>query len=108
MNEVFDMDMNDLLGEESEFIESLVLNLIHLGVDINAEDLAVILHEYEMTKMEFLKNYIMNLLEARGTSLSELEDGPLKVVISNSGLDFESVIPDEEEKNEKIDSDIVS
>ena len=107
MNEIFDMDMNELLGEDSEFIEHLILNLVHLGVEIEAEDLAVILREYEMTKMVFLKNIVMDLLESRGTQLNdEFEKGPIKVVVSNSGLDFESTTDLEEEN--QTDTDLVS
>lgn len=105
MTEVFDMDMNDLLGEDSEFIDSLKASLENLGVEIDANSLSTILHEYEMTKMEFLKNYIMSLLEARGTSLNNLEDGPFKVVVSNSGIDFEAI---DQEDEEQIDTTIVS
>ena len=105
MTEVFDMDMNDLLGEDSKFIDSLKAHLENLGVEVDADSLSTILHEYEITKMEFLKSYIMNLLESRGTHLNDLEDGPLKVVVSNSGINFESI---DQEDEEQADTDIVS
>lgn len=105
MTEVFDMDMNDLLGEDSKFIDSLKAHLENLGVEIDADSLSTILHEYEITKMEFLKNHIMNLLESRGANLNDLEDGPLKVVISNSGINFEAI---DQEDEEQIDTNILS
>lgn len=104
MTEVFDMNINDLLGEDSEFIGRLRAILENLGVDIDADSLSVILQEYEMIKIEFLKSHIINLLKARGTNLNDFEDGPLKVVVSNTGVDFEAI----DEDDEQIDSDIVS
>jgi len=101
MTEVFDMNMNDLFGEESEFIESLQGALEDLGVEIDATSLATILHEYEMVKMDFLKAHIMKLLEDRG---GDFEDGPVKVVVSQSGIDFESVDQDDE----LVDTTIIS
>jgi len=105
MTEVFDMDMNDLLGEDSNFIDNLKAHLETLGVKIDAHSLSTILHEYEITKMELLKNHIMNLLESRGTNLNDLEDGPLKVIISNHGVNFEAI---DQEEDEQIDTNIVS
>ena len=103
MNEVFDMDMNDMLGEESDFIDYLKTNLENLGVDIDANSLATILHEYEITKMEFLKNYILNLLNAYGGNLNDLDGSPIKVVVSNNGVDFESL-----EQEDEVDTNIIS
>lgn len=105
MTEVFDMDMNDLLGEDSKFIDSLKAHLENLGLEIDADSLSAILHEYEITKMEFLKSYIMNMLESRGTNLNDLEDGSLKVVVSNNGINFEAT---DQEDEEEIDTHIVS
>lgn len=105
MTEVFDMDMNDLLGEDSKFIDSLKAHLENLGLEIDADSLSAILHEYEITKMEFLKSYIMNMLESRGTNLNDLEDGSLKVVVSNNGMNFEET---NQEDEEEIDTHIVS
>ena len=101
MTEVFDMNMNDLLGEESEFIKSLQGALEDLGLEIDTTSLATILHEYEMVKMDFLKAHIMQLLENRG---SDFKDGPLKVVVSQSGIEFESIDQDDE----LIDTNIIS
>jgi len=105
MTEVFDMDMNDLLGEDSEFIDRLIANLEHLGVEIDAESLSTVLHEYEMTKMEFLKHYIMRLLESRGANLSDFEEGPLKIVFSNNGIDFGTA---DQEDEDQIDTTVIS
>ena len=104
MTEVFDMNMNDLFGEESEFVESLQGALEDLGVEIDAHSLATILHEYEMAKMDFLKAHIMKLLEDRG---SDFEDGPVKVVVSQSGMGFEAM-EQEEDELEFIDTHIIS
>jgi len=103
MTEVFDMNMNDLMNEESEFIEGLQGTLEDLGVEIDANSLATILHEYETAKMDFLKAHIMKLLEDRG---SDFEDGPVKVVVAQSGFDFESV--EEEELSEQTDTVLFS
>jgi len=102
MTEVFDMNMNELVSEESEFIQSLQGILENVGVEIDASSLATILNEYEMAKMDFLKAHIMKLLEERG---GDLESGPVKVVVSQSGLDFEN--PDEE-LTEQADTIIIS
>jgi len=102
VNEVFDMNMNDLFGEESEFIESLHGILEDLGIEIDATSLATILHEYEMAKMDFLKTHIMRLLEERD---ADFEDGPVKVIISQSGINFESTDQDDDEL---IDTNIIS
>lgn len=106
MTEVFDMDMNDLLGEDSQFIDGLKTHLENLGVSIDADALSTILHEYEITKMAFLKAYIMNLLESNGTNLND-EDGPVKVIVSNNGIDFDDIEQDYEEEDE-IDTNIIS
>ena len=87
MTEIFDMNMNDLFGEDSEFIEGFRGALEGLGIEIDANSLATILHEYEMAKMDFLKIHIMRMLESRG----EFPDGPVKVVVSQSGIGFEPV-----------------
>jgi len=92
MTEVFDMNMSDLFGEDSEFIEGLKGTLTGLGVEIDANSLATILHEYEMAKMDFLKVHIMRMLESRG----EYHDGPVKVVVSQSGINFEPLSDEEE------------
>ena len=102
MTEVFDMNMNELVSEESEFIQSLQGILENVGVEIDASSLATILNEYEMAKMDFLRAHIMQLLEERG---SDLEGGPVKVVVSQSGLDFED---DEEELTEQADTTLIS
>lgn len=88
MTEVFDMSMNDLFGEESEFIENLQSALEGIGVSLDAGSLAAVLHEYEVAKMDFLKMHIMKLLQDRGESL---ENGPVKVVVSQSGLNFDEL-----------------
>ena len=104
MTEVFDMNMNDLFGEESEFIESLQGALEDLGVEIDTSSLATILHEYEIIKMDFLKAHIMKLLEDREGSF---KDGPVKVVVSQSGIEFESIDQDDE-LIDSIDTSIIS
>jgi len=101
MTEVFDMNMNDLFGEESEFIESLQGALEDLGIEIDAPSLAAILHEYELAKMDFLKAHIMKLLEDRG---DDFEDGPVKVIVSQSGIDLES----NDQDDELIDTNVIS
>ena len=101
MTEVFDMNMNDLIGEESEFIEDLQDALENLGVKIDTTSLATILHEYEMVKMEFLKSHILNLLESRG---SDFENGPVKVIVSQSGIEFEP----SDQDDESVDTNIIS
>ena len=103
MTEVFDMNMNDLFGEESEFIENLQSVLEDLGVEVDANSLATILHEYEMAKMDFLKAHIMKLLADRG---DEFENGPVKVVVSQAGLNFES--DEDDELIATIDTNIIS
>ena len=102
MTEVFDMNMNDLFSEESEFIESLQGVLEHLGVEIDSNSLATILHEYEMAKIDFLKAHIMKLLEVRD---GDFEDGPVKVVVSQSGLDLE---PLDQDDDEFVDTTVIS
>ena len=101
MTEIFDMNINDLFGEDSEFIESLQITLKDRGIEIDAPSLAATLHEYELAKMDFLKAHIMKLLEDRG---GDFEDGPVKVVVSQSGIEFESVDQDDE----PIDTNIIS
>jgi len=86
MNEIFDMNMSDLFGEDSEFVEGFRGALEGLGIEIDAASLATILHEYEMAKMEFLKVHIMRMLESRGESM---HDGPVKVIVSQSGIELE-------------------
>ena len=93
MTEVLDMNMNDLFGEDSDLLDNLQECLSDLNVDIDNESLAVILHEYEIVKMEFLKNHIMKMLEARGDIL---DNGPVKVVVSQNGMDFESLDQDDD------------
>lgn len=100
MTEVFDMNMNDLVSEESEFIESLQITLENLGVMIDAQSLATILNEYEMAKMDFLKAHIMKMLEDRG---GNFENGPVKVVVSQSGFDFDSIDEDDEDDEDLSD-----
>ena len=102
MTEVFDMNMSDLFGEESEFIESLQNVLEDLGVDVDTDALATILHEYEMAKMDFLKAHIMKMLADRG---DDFDNGPVKIVVSQSGLNFESADDDE---YEVIDTNMIS
>jgi len=108
MTEVFDMNMNDLFGEESEFIEVLQNKLEGLGLDIDASSLAVVLHEYELAKMEFLKNHIMNMLKERG----DLTDGPVKLVVSQGGMDLKALSDDEfdfpTEEDSEVDSNLIS
>jgi len=104
MTEVFDMNMNDLFSEESEFIESLQGALEDLGVDIDTTSLATILHEYEIVKMDFLKAHIMKLLEDREGSF---KDGPVKVIVSQSGIEFESIDQDDD-LIDAIDTSIIS
>jgi len=91
MTEVLDMNINDMFGEESEFIEGLVGALGAMGVDIDANNLATILHEYEVAKMAFLKVHIMKMLQDRG---GDFQDGPVKVVVSQSGLDIDGLVDD--------------
>ena len=105
MTEIFDININDLIGEDSEFISSLKASLESLDIEVNADDLSIILQEYEMVKMDFLKNHIINSLAARGTNLNELQDGPLKVVFSNNRADFETI---DEADEDQTDSNIVS
>jgi len=102
MTEIFDMNMNDLFGEESEFIKSLQGALEGLGIEIDASSLAAILHEYELAKMDFLRAHIMKLLEDRGDGFG---DGPVKVVVSQSGIEFESI---DQEDDELIDTNLIS
>lgn len=90
MTEFFDMNMNDLFGEDSEFIEGFRGLLEGVGIDIDASSLAKILHEYEMAKMEFLQIQIMQMLESQG----EIPNGPVKVVVSQSGIDFQAAKTD--------------
>ena len=85
MTEVFDMNMNELFGEDSEFIESFSSTLEDLGINIDSSSLATILHEYEMAKMDFLKLQIIRMLESKGQN----PEGPVKVVVSQSGFGFE-------------------
>jgi len=103
MTEVFDMNMNELVSEESEFIQGLQGILENVGVEIDASSLAIILNEYEMAKMDFLKAHIMKLLEERG---GDLENGPVKVVVSQSGLDFED--SDDDESIVQADTTLIS
>jgi len=106
MTEVFDMNMNDLMSEESEFMEGLQHILANLGVEIDANSLATILHEYELAKMDFLRDHIMRLLEDRG---NEFQGGPVKVLVSQSGIGFESDdYESDDQDDEIIDTDIVS
>ena len=101
MTEVFDMNMNDLLGEDSEFIKNLQGALEAIGYDIDEHALVAILHEYELVKMDFLKAHIMQLLEHRG---DEFKDGPVKVVVSQSGVELEPI----EQDDDPIDTSIIS
>ena len=93
MTEIFDMNIDDLFGEDSEFVEGLQGVLEDRGIEIDTPSLAAILHEYESAKMEFLKAHIMKLLEDRGGNFG---DGPVKVVVSQSGIDFETIDQDDE------------
>jgi len=99
------MNINDLLDEDSEFINSFKIGLEELGVEVDEAQLAVILQEYEMMKMEFLKNYILSTLEANGADLGELQEGPIKVVFSNGGVDFDANGTDDDDYT---DSDLIS
>ena len=105
MTEIFDMNMNDLFGENSEFIEGFVGALEGIGIEIDAASLATILREYELAKMDFLQVHIMRMLESQGT----IPDGPLKVVVSQSGIGFEPVDDEFDDFNfEPTDVTIVS
>ena len=102
MNEIFDMNMNDLFGEDSEFVEGFRGMLESLGIEIDAAPLATILHEYEMAKMEFLKVHIMRMLESNG----QIQDGPVKVIVSQSGIELEPL--DDDFEFEPTDVNIIS
>lgn len=105
MTEVIDMNMNDLFGEESEFIKSLQGFLEELGVEIDADALSTILHEYEMAKMDFLKAHIMRMLADRGEGF---EAGPVNVVVSQSGLEFDGMDEEHDDIIKKTDTHIIS
>ncbi|MCL1989846.1 MAG: hypothetical protein FWG67_03045 [Defluviitaleaceae bacterium] len=98
------MNMNDLVNEESEFIEGLQGILENLGVKIDVNSLATILHEYELAKMDFLKAHIMKLLEDRG---GDFENSPVKVVVSQSGFDFDAM-DENDDLSDFTDTDFIA
>ena len=105
MAEVFDMNMNDLFNEDSEFIEGFQGLLEDLGINIDSQLLSTVLHEYESAKMEFFKIQIMRMLDQ---SHHNYGDGPVKVVVSQSGIDIEAVDSEIDAEFEPVDSPIVN
>jgi len=84
MSEVFNMDLANILEADSEFVEGLKDLLVEAGIDIDCDSLSVILHEYEISKLDFLKAQILRLLEGEGHDINEIDLEALSVVIPSS------------------------
>jgi hypothetical protein len=105
MNEIFDMDLAQLLDVDSEFIENLRKTLTDTGIDIDNVSLSNILHEYEISKLEFLKTQILKLLDGKGHDVSAIDVDSLSVVIPGS-VDISDSNTESEE--DQIDTDTIS
>ena len=82
MENALDMNMEDLLDENSDFIKKLQKILSKNGIELNAITLSKVLNEYEFKKLDLLKANILELLN--NNQNQELEKKkPLKIILSN-------------------------
>jgi len=107
MSEVFNMDLANMLEADSEFVESLKNLLVEAGIEIDCDSLSVILHEYEISKMDFLKGQILNILEGEGHDINDIDLESLSVVVPSSEA-VRKLESDIEKNEEPLDTEAIS
>ena len=105
MHEVFDMDLTQLLDMDSEFIESLREVLEEAGIEIDNLSLSNILHEYEISKLDFLKIQILKLLEGQEIDGKKVNIDALSVIVPEQIDVSDSSLESEEDL---VDTDTIS
>ena len=105
MHEIFDMDLTQLLDVDSEFIDNLREQLTEAGIEIDNFTLSNVLHEYEISKLDFLKVQILKLLEGQDFDGKKIDADSFSIVTPGS-LDLSDSGPESEE--EQPDTDTIS
>ena len=100
MNDILDVDIENILSENSPFIKDLLHSLGQIGIDIDVKTLTTIINEYEAVKFDFLKDQITQLIDNGILSPDNPVKGPVKVVVSKKGTSAKT------KNNTKVKDDI--
>jgi len=107
MSEVFNMDLANILEADSEFVEGLRDLLVEAGIEIDCDSLSVILHEYEISKLDFLKAQILKVLEGEGRDISDIDLEALSVIVPSSGS-ASALESEGDQEEEPLDTKVIS